>query len=80
MLDMSFYNNTMNKEKLKEFIRETNKPIRYTYGFKWKNPTTLNVRKTKEQAIKIVDSASMLDATELVDVLDLNAFGGNDMW
>ena len=80
MLNMSFYHGTLNKETLKKFIKETKKPIRFTYGFKSRNPTTLNVPKTKEEALKIVESQSMLDAKELEDVLDLNAYSGNDMW
>lgn len=79
-INMSFYNGTLNKDRLKAFIEKTDKPIRYTYGFKYKSPTTLNVPVSKEKAMQIVDSQSMLDAKELDDVLDLNAYSGNDMW
>lgn len=80
MLKMSFYNGTMDRKKLKKFIEETEKPIRYTYGFKYRGPTTMNVPKTKEQALKIVENESYLDAEELEDCLDLNAYSSNDMW
>ena len=68
-IDMSFYYGTLNKEILKAFIEKTDKPIRYTYGLKHRNPTTLNVPVSKERALQIVDSQSMLEATELDDCL-----------
>ena len=79
-IDMSFYRGTLNKEILKAFIEKTDKPIRYTYGLKYRNPTILNVPVSKEEALQIVDSQSMLDAKELDDVLDLQAYSSNDMW
>lgn len=36
-----------------ERIQNTNKDIRYTYGFTWKNPTTNKVLITKEKAIEL---------------------------
>ena len=79
-IDMSFYRGTLDKGCLKAFIEKTDKPIRYTYGFKYRNPTTLNVPVSKEKALQIVDSQSLLDAKELDDVLDLQAYSSNDMW
>ena len=79
-IEMSFYHGTLDKERLKEFIEKTDKPIRYTYGLKYRNPTTCNVPVSKEQALQIVDTQSLLDAKELDDCLDLNAYSGNDMW
>gem|GEM_PF-1300603 len=80
MLKMSFYDGTLNREELKKFIQETEKPIRYTYGLKFRNPTTRDVPVSKEEALKIVDRENLLDATEYRDYLDLNAYSGNDMW
>ena len=51
-IDMSFYW-TLNKEILKAFIEKTDKPIRYTYGLKYRNPTTLNVPVSKERALRL---------------------------
>lgn len=79
-LDMSFYRGTLDKQVLKVFIEKTDKPIRYTYGFKYRNPTTRDVPVSKERALKIVDAQSLLDAKELDDVLDLQAYSSNDMW
>lgn len=80
MLTMSFYNNTLNRKKLIEFIKNTNKEIRYTYGFSFKNPVINNKLITKDEAINIVNNEPLLDATKLEDILFLNAFSGNDMF
>lgn len=80
MLTMSFYNNTLNRKKLIEFIKNTNKEIRYTYGFSFKKPVINNKLITKDEAINIVNNEPLLDATELEDILFLNAFSGNDMF
>ena len=80
MLKMSFYHGTLNKQELKDFINKTSKPIRYTYGFKYKSPTTMNEPVSKEKALEIVDSQALLDAKELDGCLDLNAYSENDMW
>lgn len=79
-LNMSFYNGTLNKTILKEFIENTEKPIRYTFGLKYRSPTTRDVPVSKEKALEIVSRESLLDAKELDNCLDLNAYSGNDMW
>lgn len=80
MLKMSFYDGTLNKQALKAFVAETKKPICYTYGFEFRNPTTRRVPTSKEEAIHIIDTASLLDATEEKNCLHLNAYSANDMW
>ena len=80
MLKMSFYNGSMDREKLKDFILETDKPILYTHGFKWKGPTTYKIPVTKEKALDIVNNKNLLDADEYEDYLDLNSYSDNDMW
>lgn len=80
MLEMSFYKGTLDRDKLKEFILSTDKPIKYTYGFAYRNPTTYRKPITKEEALSIVDKQSFLDAKEREDFLHLNAFSENDMW
>ena len=77
---MSFYNGTLNREELINFIKTTNKPIKYTYGLGYRNPTTNHVPITVERAIEIVKTQSLLDATEYEDYLHLNAYSDNDMW
>lgn len=80
MLKMSSFSGTMNRNKLKQFIDQTDKPIRYTHGFDFKNPTTRNVYVTKNQALQIIDDQCILDAVELPDCLYLNSFSSADMW
>ena len=58
----------------------TDKPIRYTYGLGYRNPTTNNALIGREKAIQIVESERLLDATEKEDSLYLNAYSANDMW
>lgn len=80
MLEMSFYNGTLKVEELIEIIKNTNKPIVYTYGLKFRRPLTLEVPITKEQAIEYIKNDSRTDATEYFDRLDLNQYGSNDMY
>lgn len=80
MLKMSFYNKTLNRTRLMEFIGNTNKPIVYTYGYESKHPTTHRVPKTKAEALSIIAEESLLDATEEETCIHLNAFSSNDMW
>ena len=80
MLKMSFYDGTLNRAKAKEFIVETEKPLKYTYGLGYRNPTTNHKLITKEQAREIIDKESLLDVTEYDDYVHLNAFSSNDMW
>lgn len=65
-----------------ERIQNTNKDIRYTYGFTWKNPTTNKVLITKEKAIELIQSGNYAhyDLTETDEYLHLNLYSANDMW
>lgn len=76
----SFYDGTLDIEKAKEVIQATNKPIVYTYGFEFKNPTTHRVSITKEEAIEKIENEYYLDITEEDDCIHFNAFSSNDMW
>lgn len=80
MLKMSFMEGTLDKDKAKEFIKNTDKDLVYTYGYEFKNPTTHRVSISKERAIDIIDCESLLDITEETNCIHLNAFSGNDMW
>lgn len=80
MIKMSFYDGTLDREKLIKFISDTDKPIRYTVGFSYRNPTTNKVLIDKDTAIKIAKEESLLDATENEEYLHLNSYTANDMW
>lgn len=80
MLRMSFHDGTLNKEELIKFVNSTEKEVRYTYGLGFRNPTTNRELVTKDRALEIIESQSLLDATEEKDYLHLNAFSVNDMF
>lgn len=80
MLKMSFYNGTLDRKKAKEFIAATSKPIKYTYGLGYRNPTTNHKPITKEHAIEIINTEKFLDINEHKDYVHLNEFSANDMW
>lgn len=80
MLKMSFYDGTLNRNALKDFITNTDKEIRYTYGLAYRHPTTYKVPITKEKALYYAEHESLLDADEYDDYLHLNAYSSNDMF
>lgn len=80
MLNMSFYNGTLNKDVAKDFIANSNKQCIYTYGFAYRNPTTHKVPINKDKALQIIDKESYLDVKEEEKVIHLNAYSSNDMW
>ena len=80
MIKMSFFDGSLDREKAIKVIKETKKPCLYTYGLRYRNPTTKDVYITKEEAIEIVRKESLLDITEYEDRIDLNAYSSNDMW
>lgn len=69
----------LNKEKLKEFIKSTDKPIRYTYGFAYRNPTIHKILVDKDMACNIADKESFLDVEEFKEYVHMNAYSVNDM-
>ena len=79
MIEMSFYNGTLDKKKAEEFIKNTDKPIVYTYGFEYRNPTTHRKPISKEKAIQILNE-EWCDLTEEENDVHLNAFSANDMF
>ena len=80
MLKMSFFDGSLDREKAIEAIMTTYKPCTYTYGLRYRNPTTKDVYITKEEAIEIINRESLLDITEYENRIDLNAYSANDMW
>lgn len=80
MIKMSFYDGTLKRDKLKNFINQTEKEILYTYGFSYKNPITCREKITKEKALEIVSNEVLLDADEGENFIHLNAYSSNDMY
>lgn len=80
MLKMSFYDGTMDKDKLKEFIMKTQKKIRYTHGLRFRGPRICDVPIDKDEALIIVDEYALIDANETERFLDINTYSSNDMF
>ena len=80
MLKMSFYDGTLDRNVAKEVIINTDKDLKYTYGFGYRNPTTHKKPIDKAEALKIVANESYLDITEYEDWIHLNGYSSNDMW
>lgn len=67
-------------ESIIEFLHNTDKPIRYTYGYAWKNPTTKNKFISKDDAIRLVQRDDFTDIKEYPDYVRINKYSANDMW
>ena len=80
MLKMSFYDGTLDREKAKEYVLASEKPLKHTCGFSYRNPTTHNKPITKEEAIKMIEEKDFLDITEREDYIHFNTYTANDMW
>lgn len=81
MIKMSFFDGTLNRKTVEDFILKSDKPIRFTHGLGYRHPTTYKVLINKDKALEIVrNSYNLLDVTEYEDFLHLNTFSTNDMW
>lgn len=78
--NMSFYNGTLNIVLACAVILKTKKPIRYTYGLSYRNPTTNKVLITKESAINHVRTGGNIDVRATTDTIYINEYSANDMW
>ncbi|WP_346961314.1 hypothetical protein [Clostridium sp.] len=78
MLNMSFYNGTLNRDKAKEVVNTTNKQLKYRYGYSYRGAEANLI--SKENALKVIENESLLDINEGEDVIILNVYSSNDMW
>lgn len=58
----------------------TNKPIKFTIGFKYKHPTTYEIPIDKESALEFADEYSFYDVEDKGDWIDFNVYTSNDMY
>lgn len=77
---MSFYDGTLDVLRAKAILLKSKRPITYTYGLSYRNPTTFHVPKTIEEAFSIIENEGFLDITFGKYEIHLNAFSCNDMW
>lgn len=62
------------------YLKKTNKPIKYTHGLGYRSPTIHKVPVTREKAIEIFKGYGLCDVTEHDDYVHVNTFSDNDMW
>lgn len=79
MLNMSFYNGTLNRPEAADVVRASNKTLYHRYGFAYRGAEKRPI--SKENASKIIeDTGNYLDVTETDNEILLNTYSSNDMW
>ncbi len=62
------------------FMRHTTKQIKYTYGLKFRGPTTCEKPISHEEAMRIWSKNGMFDVVEKDTWVDFQEVSANDMW
>lgn len=79
MLNMSFYNGTLNRPEAADVVRASNKTLYHRYGFAYRGAEKRPI--SKENALKIIEGiGNYLDVTETDNEILLNTYSSNDMW
>lgn len=79
MLNMSFYNGTLNRPEAADVVRASSKTLSHRYGFAYRGAEKRPI--SKENALKIIeDTGNYLDVTETDNEILLNTYSSNDMW
>lgn len=79
MLDMSFYNGTLNREEAAQVVEKTEKKLYHRYGFAYRGAEKKDI--SRENALKIIkDTGNYLDVRETETEIVLNTFSEMDMW
>lgn len=79
MLDMSFYNGTLNREEAAQVVEKTEKKLYHRYGFAYRGAAKRDI--SRENALKIIkDTGNYLDVRETETEIVLNTFSEMDMW
>lgn len=86
-MKMSFFAHTvgegvvaLDKDVLEDAVKSA-PSIDYTYGFRFRNPTTLDVEVTVDEALEIIRNNGLLDAVIYENGhVSLNTFSENDMF
>lgn len=79
MLNMSFYNGTLNRPEAADVVRASSKTLYRRYGFAYRGAEKRPI--SKENALKIIeDTGNYLDVTETDNEILLNTYSSNDMW
>ena len=82
MMKYRFFNKnvcTCTKQEAIEFIRTTEKPFKYTYGLRYRKPSTMDEPITREQALKHMED-TLVDMDEHETYVHINRYSNNDLW
>ena len=77
MLQMSFYNGTLDRTKAKQVVESTDTILKYRLGFAYRGAQAVPIE--KEKALHIIENESCLDVDETDTEIVLNAYTSNDM-
>ena len=80
VLEMSFYHGTLDRDKALEIIRKTDRPLVFTNGILYRNPTICRQPVSKAEALEIVRKEGLLNIHFEENQVHLNAFSDNDMY
>lgn len=81
IMKMSFYNDTLDRNLAWAIIKKTKRPLVYTHGLVYRNPTTLRKPISVLEAQEIVlQKGNLLDISFNSENVHLNTFSGSDMW
>ena len=75
---MSFYHGTLDKEKAKDAINTSEKLLFYRHGLGYRGAEKHAI--SKQRAMEIIDTESMLDIDEYENEIILNTYSANDMY
>ena len=67
------------RDEIVEFLRTTEKPILYTFGLKYRDPTTRDVEISNKRAVELFNT-HFSDVEEKEEYVDLNCFSSNDLY
>lgn len=81
MINYSFFSDSENsKEEALKLLQTTKKEIRYTYGLKFRNPTTYEVPIDNSKALELFLKNSLNDVVEHENYIDFNQYSSNDLY
>lgn len=81
MINYSFFSKSKNtKEEALKLLQDTNKKILYTYGLKFRQPTTYEKPIKNSEALKLFLDNPLNDVVEYENYIDFNQYSSNDLY
>lgn len=69
-----------NRDEACKYITLDERPVLYTHGISYRNPAIYKKPISKEEALKILKSANLLDISTHDGYIYLHAYYESDMW